>query len=159
MKKMALAELKEEINVYMLQKVAIATKYSDKPLLNIQDYLSCTRATHTEKSKVCYLNIMGAVAYTKDTLMSMLLDLHMQFIESKKCEYLVAEGDAKLYEILQSLKIEYDSELKWVVPYTGDWHTLMNFQKALMKPYFDAGLRSLAEACGYPAAAIKIAAN
>ena len=31
----------------------------------------------------------------------------------------------------------------------------MNFQKALMKPYFDAGLRPLAETCGYPAAAIK----
>ena len=67
----------------------------------------------------------------------------------------MAEGYAKLYEILQSLKVEYDSELKWVIPYPGDWHTLMNFQKALMKTYFDAGLRSLAEACGYPAAAIK----
>ena len=26
---------------------------------------------------------------------------------------------------------------------------------ALMKPYFDAGLKSLAEACGYPVPAIK----
>ena len=71
--------------------------------------------------------------------------MSMLFDESKKCEYLVVEGDAKLYEILQSLKFEYDSELKWVVPYPGDWHTLMNYQKALMKPYFDAGLKSLAE--------------
>ena len=31
----------------------------------------------------------------------------------------------------------------------------MNFQSALMKPYIDAGLKSLAEACGYPVAAIK----
>ena len=63
------------------RKLKIATKYSDKPLLNIQDY-SCIRATHTEKSKVYYLNIMDAVADNKDTLMSMLFDLHMQFIES-----------------------------------------------------------------------------
>ena len=46
-------------------------------------------------------------------------------------------------------------ELKWVVPYPGDWHALMNYQKALMKPYFDAGLKSMAEACGYPTASIK----
>ena len=26
----------------------------------------------------------------------------------------------------------------------------MNYQKALMKPYFDAGLKSLAQAAGYP---------
>ena len=32
---------------------------------------------------------------------------------------------------------------------------LMNYQSALMKPYFDAGLKSLAEACGYPLPAIK----
>ena len=153
--RIALTELKEEINVYMLQKVAIATKFSDKPLVNIQDCLSCTRATHTEKCQVYYLDIMDAVADKKDTLMSMLFNLHMQFIESKKCEYLVVECDAKLYETLQSLKVEYGSELKWVVPYPGDWHALMNYQKALMKPYFDAGLKSLAEACGYPKASIK----
>ena len=32
---------------------------------------------------------------------------------------------------------------------------LMNFQSALLKPYFDADLKSLAEACGYPVAAIR----
>ena len=31
----------------------------------------------------------------------------------------MAEGYAKLYEIFQSLKVEYDSELKWVIPYPG----------------------------------------
>lgn len=32
---------------------------------------------------------------------------------------------------------------------------LKNFQIALMKPYFDAGLKSLAQAAGYPLAAIQ----
>ena len=31
----------------------------------------------------------------------------------------------------------------------------MNFQKALMKPYYDAGLKALAKAAGYPLAAIQ----
>ena len=49
-------------------------------LLNIQDYFSCMRATHTEKSNVYYLNVMDAIADNKDTLISMLHDLHKQFI-------------------------------------------------------------------------------
>jgi len=55
------------------------------------------------------------------------------------------------------LKFEYGEELKWLLPYPGDWHMLKNFQIAcaLMKPYFDAGLKSLAQAAGYPLAAIQ----
>ena len=32
-----------------------------------------------------------------------------------------------------------------MVPFIGDWHLLSNFQSVLMKVYFDAGLRDLAE--------------
>ena len=38
------------------------------------------------------------------------------------------EGDGKIYEILHSLKFEYGEELKWFLPYPGDWHMLKNFQ-------------------------------
>ena len=67
---------------------------------------------------------------------------------------MVVEGDAKVYEKFQSLKFEYSDELQWLVPYPEDWHMLKNYQIALMKPYFDAGLKSLAEVCGYPGPAI-----
>ena len=65
------------------------------------------------------------------------------------------EGDAKLYEVVKSLKFEYGEEFSWVIPYPRDWHMLMNYQKALMKPYYDAGLKALACAAGYPVAAIQ----
>ena len=39
-------------------------------------------------------------------------------------QWLVLEGDAKLF----------GEELNWLVPYPGDFHLLMNFQKAIMKP-------------------------
>ena len=39
--------------------------------------------------------------------------------------------------------------------FPGDWHMLMNYQHAIMKPYFDAGLKDLAKVAGYPVAAIK----
>lgn len=31
------------------------------------------------------------------------------------------EGDAKLYEVVKSLKFEYGEEFNWVIPYPGDW--------------------------------------
>ena len=45
--------------------------------------------------------------------------------------------------------------MSWVLPYPGDWHTLKNYQPALMKAYFDAGLKDMAKAAGYPVAPIQ----
>ena len=85
--------------------------------------------------------------------MAILFDLHHRFIEGKNKQYLAIAADAKLYDIIQSLKHEYGEDLKWLIP--GDWHMLKNFQLALMKPYFDMGLRQLAHTSGYLAAAIQ----
>ncbi len=130
----ALDELKQGITTYMLQKVAVATKHPTEALLNIQDYFACTSTGHTEKSNVYHLNIMHARADNKDTLMSLLYDLHDKFIKSQKHNWLVIEGDAKVYELLQALKTDYKDGLKWVVPLTGDWHTLKNYQIAPSNP-------------------------
>ncbi len=67
----------------------------------------------------------------------------------------MVEGDAKLYEILQAIKFEYGQEYKWLLPLPGDWHLLKNFQIAIMKPYFDTGLKEVARVSGYPVAAIQ----
>ena len=69
--------------------------------------------------------------------------------------WLILEGDDKLHEILKTLSFEYGEELNWLVPYPGDFHMLINFQKALMKPYYDAGLNELAQAAGYLLPAIQ----
>ena len=50
------------------------------------------------------------------------------------CQWLIVEGDAKVYDILQSIKFEYSEEVKWLIPYPGDWHMLKNYQSALTKP-------------------------
>ncbi len=151
----ALRELQEEVNVYMLHTVATAKSVSESPFMSIQDYFSLTRVTHTERSQVVYLEVMDAVADNKDTIIQMLHDLHQEFICDRSMQWLVVEGDAKVYDILQALKFEYGDEMKWLIPYPGDWHMLKNFQPALMKAYYDAGLKSLAKAAGYPLAAIK----
>ena len=113
------------------------------------------RPVQSEKSNVVYLQVLDAKSESKDTLMQILFDLHRRFIEGQGKEYLVLTADAKLYEVIQSLKYEYGTELKWLLPFPGDWHLLKNYQNALIKPYFDAGLKQLACVAGYPVAAIQ----
>ena len=123
--------------------------------LNLQQYLSVPRINHTENSNILYLQVMDAVADTKDTMMAMLHKLYTEFIEGQGLQYLVLEGDAKVFDILQCLKHEYGDELSWVLPYPGDWHALKNYQTALIKAYFDAGLKDMTQAAGYPVAQIQ----
>ena len=151
----ALWELQQELNMYILYRLLVNKNVSHQIFLTIQDYFTVTRATHTEKSEVAYLKVMDAVADSKDTIMLMLHDLHQKYIVEQNRQWLLVEGDNKVYEILQALKYEYGEELQWVLPYPVDWHLLKNYQYALIKPYFDAGLKALAKAAGYPVAAIQ----
>ena len=144
-----------ELFSYMIQKHSVAESNSDQPFIGIQDYFNLTRATHTETSKIVYLEVMDAISDTKDTQLELLHELFTKFIKDQPREYLVVEGDQKLFDVLQSLKFEYGSELDWVIPIPGDWHLLMNYQSALMKPYFDAGLKHLAKGAGYPVSSIQ----
>ena len=69
---------------------------------------------------------MDAVADYKDTMMQLLHNLQQQFIVGKRMRWLVLEGDAKLHEVVKSLKFEYGEEFSWVISYPGDWHMLMS---------------------------------
>ena len=132
-------ELESEMNSYIVHRVVFTNSSSQYPFLHLQDYCSLIRSTHTEVSKVIYLEMLDAVADCKDTMMVVLHNLRTRFIEERKMRWLVLEGDAKLYEVLKNLTFEYGEELNWLIPYPGDFHILMNYQKALMKPYYDAG--------------------
>ena len=121
----------------------------------MQDYPRVTTATRTEKSNVTYLQVMDAVADNKNTLIQLLSGLQEQFISNRIHKYIILEGNAKLYKVVQSLKFEHGECFKLLIPFPGDWHMLINYQHAIMKPYFDAGLKGLAKVVGYHIAAIK----
>ena len=62
------------------------------------------------------------------------------FIVEQNQKWLIVVGDAKTYDIVRSIRTEYGEYMQWLIPWPGDWHILLNYQKALMKAYADAGL-------------------
>ena len=57
-------------------------------------------------------------------------------------------GDGKTYDHL-NLQREYGSELNWLAPFPGDWHTIKALQPILMRLCWDISLKQLARAMGY----------
>ena len=85
------------------------------------------------------------------TLIGVIARIQQTFVQELNQKYVIVVGDAKTYNLLQEICYEYKSQLKWLIPFPGDWHVLFNYQKALMKPYADAGLASLGKASGHRA--------
>ena len=73
----------------------------------------------------------------------MLNKLHTTFIQNLGFRWLIVVGDAKTYDILQSLRRQYGSQMQWLLPFPGDWHILYNYQKVLLKIYGETGLLQL----------------
>lgn len=115
------------MNAYIIHRTALYNNDFTHTFISLQDYYSLTRPTHTEESRVVYLEVMDAVADCKDTMMTLLHSLHENLIEGRNMQWLVMEGDAKLYDILKSLKFEYCQALQWLFPYPSDFHLLMNY--------------------------------
>ena len=126
---------------------------SIQPFPGLQSIVNCVRkqASDKEVSQITYVEIVSEKADSKPTLMGVISRLQKTFVEELGQKYVLVVGDAKTYNLLQSICFEYRSYLKWLIPFPGDWHVLFNDQKALMKPYEDAGLVVLAKIAGHRA--------
>ena len=98
-----------------------------------------------------YVDIVSLPADSKDTVLRVLNKLHTTFIHNLGFRWLIIVGDAKTYDILQSLCRQYGSQIQWLLPFPGDWHILYNYQKVLLKIYGEAGLLQLAWVAGHRA--------
>lgn len=101
---------------------------------------------------MAYLSVIDQKVDDELTLINR---LHDDFIVKLNKQWLLLETDGAVYHKIQSIKTEYGEELSWLIPFQGDWHRLKNYQKVLMKIYYDAGLHELAVASGYPPNSIK----
>lgn len=70
------------------------------------------------------------------------IKLLTQPVRSKRRRLFEKETDNHTKEMCQL----FIQQMKWIIPWPGDWHILLNYQKAIIKAYADAGLVTLGEA-------------
>ena len=147
--KSSLECLRSDIHKVMLLKHMKPSNIGHLP--GIPTLLNCVQKTAFDKeaSNVAYVEIVSEKADSKHTLFNVLGRIQNTFVISLQQKWVVVVGDGKTYDLLQSIRSEYGSHLKWLVPFTGDWHILLNYQKTLMKVYGDAGLVQLGKVAGY----------
>jgi hypothetical protein len=148
--------IKSTLFKYMLLKHVAESQHENEPnesFPSLIKYVMCQNydTITTETSKVAYLDILSEISDSKETILKVLDKLHEMFIQAQSNEYVILAADAKLYDILQKLRKEYGNCLQWLIPFPGDWHVLVNYQKTLMKVYWDAGLLQMAQASGHRA--------
>lgn len=73
---------------------------------------------------VVYVNVLDEKADDKDTVLNVINQLYNEHVRKQGKNFLVLEGDAKTYEIIQNIKEEYGKDLNWLYAYPGDWHLL-----------------------------------
>ena len=118
--------------------------------VGMQEYLRQAQGVSVrEKTMYKYFDILDTNSESKETLLNSLAKLHKELKVGNKLQHLIVVVDAKIFPILQSIKQEDQATFEWLIPFPGDFHLLMNYQKVIMKIYWDAGLKQIAEASGF----------
>ena len=81
--------------------------------------------------------------------------LQDKFGENAQDGWVMLVGDGKTYQHLMNIKRMYGDTLKRVLIFPGEWHILKNFQPVIMKIYYNAGMRELANESGFQSTTLK----
>lgn len=98
-------------------------------------------------------------ADTKEAVITSLATLHKELKVGENIKHLVVVTDAKIFPYVHDIKKEHPDDFKWLIPYLGDFHILLNYQKVIMKVYWDAGLKQLATASGATLSSLQNCSN
>ena len=91
------------------------------PLLIYSRMSHCmtTLRVHAEVSNIIYLNVFDQKADDKQTLLAIVNNLYEEFMVKEGHKWVMVEGDAKTYDILQCIKTEYRDEMYIYFQVTG----------------------------------------
>ena len=116
--------LADDIHMCMLLKHGVSDS-SHLPSLQSLFNCVCEQSQATEESRVAYVQISSERADSKSTLITILSKMYETFVVEQNQKWLIVVGDAKTYDILRSIRTEYGEQMKWLIPWPGDWHILL----------------------------------
>ena len=64
--------------------------------------------------------VVSEKADSKHTLIGVVSRIQQVFAQELGQKYVIIVGDAKTYNILQDIRHEYKSQLRWLIPFPGD---------------------------------------
>ena len=101
-------------------------------LPSLQSLLHCIhkQTSNSEESRVAYVEISSERADSKPTLVNVLGKVYQTFVVQQRQKWLLMVG---AYDLIRNIQSEYGSQMNWLIPWPGDWHILLNYQKAVMK--------------------------
>ena len=106
----------------------VDTTECKEEMVHMQDF--CTlydKHLQPDVADIVYVNVLDERADDKDTVLNVINQLYNEHVHIQGKSFLVLEGDAKTYEIIQNMKEEYGQDLNWLYAYPGDWHLLKNY--------------------------------
>ena len=108
---------------YMVHKLALKP---ENVLFSFKDHMCAVNysSIHAEPATVVYLSVLDIHADTVEAMSEVAAMLYKEYIVTTGAAHLVVAGDAKTYLRLKELKQQYGDELKWLLPFIGDWHVL-----------------------------------
>ena len=139
-------QLREDIHKSMLLKYF--RQSDDDQIFHLPTIPILANGVHKQVSEeeagnVVYVDVLSENADSKATLTRVVGKLHNIFVTDLIQKRMFVVGDAKVYDVFQSLRLEYGNHLNWLIPLPGDFHILYNYQKVVMKAYGDAHLLKL----------------
>ena len=92
----------------------------------------CTRPMSTYR----YIEVLDMNADSKEAVLTSLATLHKELNIGVDLKHLVVVTDAKIFHYMHEIRNEHKGEFDWVIPYPGDFHILLNYQKQWRKKIF-----------------------
>ena len=135
-----------------VQKHATITDETAVHTPGIQEFLKEDKSfrSHVQQPSIYrYVDILDMHADSEEAISLSLDVLHKKTKIGEKIKHLLVTGDATTYNHLTEVKKQQPNRFDWVIPFIGDFHLLYNYQKTLMKIYWDAGLKQIAAASGF----------
>ena len=144
--------------LYTFQKFSISQQSINKHetiLKDIRHFLNDKPCQHPKMSTIHYMELVNENPDSDETMTLISEDIIDKLGSTVQDGWIVIVGDGKTYQHLCNIKQMYTGTFQKLLISPGDWHILKNFQPVLMKLYYNAGLKELAQASGFQGATLK----